>query len=115
MSNAQDLNIFDELPEPGVFSGVMTLLGGLLGAFLVVYSFLYGPLAEIHLAVVIGCGLLFTFAVASFMFLIGWMVEVVWPLLLLLVFIGVLLVVPLVWYFGGDVLMKGVSQALMFG
>lgn len=115
MSEQSDLWVFDELPEPGVFAGVMTLLGALFGLFLVVYNTLYGPLEAFHIGYVIGGGLLFCFLLASFTFLIGWMVEIVWPLLLFVLFIGALLTVPLYYYFGAEVLMKGVSQAVMFG
>lgn len=115
MSEARDFTWFDDLPEPGVFSGVMTLVGALFGAFLVVYSTLYGPLMEVHIGMVIGFGVLFVFALACFTFLVGWMVETVWPLLLMMVFIGALLFVPLYLTFGADQLMKGVSQAVMFG
>ena len=99
----------DELDEPGVFSGIMTLLGGLFGAFLVAYGYLYGPLAPVHLGFVIGGGVLFCFLLASFAFLLGWLLGVSWPLLVLMVIVGCLLVVPFVFIFGTDILIEGVG------
>jgi len=85
----------------------MTLLGAALGIFLVAYAYLYGasdgPIALAHVGFVIGFGLLFAFLCAALSFLIGWMIELTWPLLLLLVFVGALLVLPLYFYTGGDV------------
>ena len=105
----------DEVDEPGVFSGMMTLFGALLGAFLVVYSALYGPLASVPIGVVIGGGFLFCFLLASFAFLLGWLLEISWPLLVLMGIVATLLVLPLYFYFGSNVLIDGVSRALMFG
>lgn len=114
MSNT-DLKLFDELDEPGVFSGLMTLIGGCAGLFLVVYSAFYGPLQDMHVGLVFVFGLVFTFLAASFTFLIGWVIELVWPLLLFIGVLGALLVAPLYFYFGPDILMEGVSRAFMFG
>ncbi len=115
MSKRHNFLGLDEVDEPGVFSGVMTLLGGLLGAFLVVYSTLYGPLASVPIGFVIGGGVLFCFLLASFAFLLGWLLEISWPVLVLMGIVGALLVMPLYFYFGSTVLIDGVSQALMFG
>lgn len=111
--------VFEELDEPGVFSGLMTLLGALLGIFLVAYNYLYGPaegfIADLHIAVVIGIGALFTFLSAAFTFLIGWIVEIVWPLLGALLLVGGLIALPLIFYFGMDTVTEGVSRAFLFG
>lgn len=111
--------VFDELSEPGVFSGLLTLLGGALGIFLVAYNYFYGPgdgiVASSHWALVIGIGALFSFLLAAFTFLIGWIVEIVWPLLGALVIVGLLIGAPLVLYFGLDQVTNEVSRALMFG
>lgn len=110
---------FDELDEPGVFSGLMTLLGAGLGVFLVGYNYLYGPaegfIADLHIAAVIGIGAVFTFLSAAFTFLIGWIVEIVWPLLGALLLVGALIALPLIFYFGVDVVSEGVSRAFLFG
>lgn len=119
MSQDHDYWVYDDLPEPGVLSGIFTLVGGLFGGFLVVYSYLYGgadgPIATAHIALVIGFGLVFTFLVAAFTFLIGWAIELAWPVLLLMIFVGLLLLVPLYFYFGVDTLMNSFNQAVMFG
>ena len=118
MSDNQDLWVFDDLPEPGVLSGVMTLLGGLLGLFLVGYSYFYGPVdgpvASAHIGWVVGFGLLFVFLLAAFTFLIGWAIELSWPVLLLMMLVGALLLVPLYLYFGADGLISEVSRAILF-
>lgn len=117
--SADENGVFDELDEPGVFSGLMTLLGAALGIFLITYNYLYGPaegfIAGLHIAAVIGIGAVFTFLMAAFTFLIGWIVEIVWPLLGALILVGVLMAVPLVFYFGVDVVTDGVARAFMFG
>ena len=98
--------VLDELPEPGVFSGICTLLGGLLGLFIVSSLYFYGPsdgpVASTHLGFVLPLGLLFAFLLAAFTFLIGWIVETVWPLLGMLFLVTLLLVAPLSFYFGFD-------------
>lgn len=98
--------VFDELPEPGVFSGICTLLGGLLGLFVVGSLYFYGPsdgpVASGHLALVIPLGVLFAFLLAAFTFLIGWIVETVWPLLGMLLLVTLLLIAPLSFYLGFD-------------
>jgi len=107
MSETQGYGVFDDLPEPGVFSGVMTLLGAALGIVLITYAYLYGasdgPVASAHIGFVIGVGLLFSFLCAALTFLIGWAIELTWPLLLLIVLVGALLVLPLYFYTGGNV------------
>lgn len=119
MNRDRDLWVFDDLPEPGVLSGVFTLVGGLFALFLVGYSYLFGaaegPINSAHIALVIGFGLVFCFLVAAFTFLIGWAIELVWPVLLLMLGVGLLLMVPLYLYFGVDVLIDHFNQALMFG
>ena len=119
MSESQDLWVFDDLPEPGVFSGVMTLLGALFGGFLAVYAYLnglaVGPIATMHVALVIGLGVLFVFLCAAFWFLVGWLIEIAWPLFLLMLFIGGLLAGATYFYFGADGVFNGVSQAVMWG
>ncbi|GAA6211193.1 hypothetical protein NBRC116602_09330 [Hyphomicrobiales bacterium 4NK60-0047b] len=101
--------VLDEIPEPGVFSGICTLLGGLIGLFIVGSLYLYGPadgpVASAHLGVVIPLGLLFAFLLAAFTFLLGWIVETVWPLLGMLLLVTVFLLAPLSFYFGFDNLM----------
>ncbi len=93
------------LDEPGPFSGLCTLIGALLGGLLVAYLYYYGPqdigLATWHPAVVIGVGLVYLLLAAAFVFLIGWMIEIVWPLLALIILFGLLLV-PLIFYYGFD-------------
>ncbi len=114
MSESQDLWVFDDLPEPGVFSGVMTLLGLLSGAALIMAYVIYGPGEAVTFAdwaLLIGFGALFTFLVAAFLFLIGWLIELAWPVFLLMILVGVLLLLPLYFYFGIDVF----SQAVMWG
>ena len=119
MSENQDLWVFDDLPEPGVFSGVMTLLGILCGGFLAGYAYLndlaVGPVAAIHVGFVVVLGLSFVFLCAAFWFLIGWLIEIAWPVFLLLLFIGGLLAGVTYFYFGADGVFNGVSQAVMWG
>ncbi len=119
MSESQDLWVFDDLPEPGVFSGVMTLLGILFGGFVAGYAYFnglaVGPVATMHVAFVIALGLLFVFLCAAFWFLIGWLIEIAWPLFLLMAFIGGLLAGAAYFYFGADGVFNGVSQAVMWG
>lgn len=105
----EHVGVLDEIPEPGVFSGICTLLGGLLGLFIVGSLYLYGPadgpVASSHLWLVIPLGLLFAFLLAAFTFLLGWIVETVWPLLGMLLLVTLFLVAPLSFYFGFDNLM----------
>lgn len=113
-----DEGLFDDLPEPGVFSGVCTLLGGLAGLALVALLYFYGPpdgpVAGAHLALVVPLGLVFAFLLAAFTFLIGWILESVWPLFLMLIIVGLLLMAPLLYFFGADVLLANFSTAVMF-
>ncbi len=115
----QQHGIMDELPEPGVFSGVCTLVGGLLALGVVGLIYVYGPadnaVVSHHLAIVIPLSLLFAFLVAAFTFLIGWIVEAVWPLLLMLIFVGLVLCLPLVFYFGPETLFEMVNGAMLGG
>lgn len=98
-----DDGMFDDLTEPGVLSGVFTLLGFLLGAGLAAYMFFYGPqdagLASLHPVMAVGVGVLFALLTTAFVFLIGWILENVWPLLALLLLIGLLLLIPLIFVF----------------
>lgn len=96
----------EDLPEPGVFSGICTLLGGVLGLLVVGSLYLYGPsdgpVASTHIGIVIPVGLFFTFLIAAFTFLLGWIVEAVWPLLGMLFLVSLLILAPLLFYFGYD-------------
>lgn len=97
-NHSHDDGIFDDIPEPGVLSGVFTLLGALIGAGLAAYMFFYGPqeagLASLHTLVAVGIGLLFTLLAMAFTFLIGWILEIAWPLLALLLLISLLIFLP---------------------
>ena len=94
---------FGELDEPGPFAGFCTLIGALIGGAVIAYLYYYGPqdfgLATWHPAVVIGIGLVYVLLAAAFTFLIGWMLEVAWPLLASMIVFGLLLSV-LIFYYG---------------
>lgn len=113
MSDETQDGVLADIPEPGVFSGICTLLGGLLGLFIVGSLYLYGPadgpVASSHLGLVIPLGLLFVFLLAAFTFLIGWIIETVWPLLGMLVLVSLLLLAPLFFYFGFDNFLSGLE------
>ena len=116
MSDETQDGVLADLPEPGVFSGICTLLGGLFGLFVVGSLYLYGPadgpVASSHLGLVIPLGLLFTFLLAAFTFLIGWIIETVWPLLGMLILVSLLLLAPLFFYFGFDNFLSGLEAFL---
>ena len=99
-------DLFGAMPEPGVFSGICTLVGGVLGAGLVAVLFFYGTgdggIAGLNPIVAVAFGLLFAFLLAAFTFLIGWILEITWPLLGLLILIGVVMIAPFALYFGFD-------------
>ncbi len=111
MSDEEHYGVLADLPEPGVFSGICTLLGGLLGVLIIGALYLYGPadgpVASAHLGLVIPLGLLFAFLLAAFTFLVGWIVETVWPLLGMLILVALLLLAPFLFYFGFDNFMSG--------
>ena len=114
MSDKIQDGVLADIPEPGVFSGICTLLGGLLGVFLVGSLYLYGPadgpVVGSHLGLVIPLGALFAFLLAAFTFLLGWIIETVWPLIGMLVFVTLLLLAPLLFYFGFDNFMSGLAS-----
>ncbi len=94
-----------ELEEPGALAGLFTVIGAVLGGGFVAYLYYYGPqdtgFALWHPAGVIGIGILYAVIAAVFVFLIGWMLEVAWSLILLIIVFGLLLLPPF-YYYGFD-------------